>query len=70
METCLIGSGVGRGMGVLDGGRDRRREGAVLEVNVRHLIINQRGLCGLVVFCREGWRVATRLFPNYIGISC
>ena len=27
-------SGVGRGMGALDGGSDRRREGAVLGVNV------------------------------------
>ena len=27
-------SGVGRGMGVLDGGGDRRREGTVLGVNL------------------------------------
>jgi len=29
-------SGIGRGMGVLDGGGDRLREGAVLRVNVAH----------------------------------
>jgi len=32
-------SGVGRGMGVLDGGDDRRREGAVLGVNLGHPIL-------------------------------
>jgi len=32
-------SGVGRGMGVLDGGGDRRREGAVLGVNVGRPIV-------------------------------
>jgi len=30
---------VGRGMDVLDGGVDRRREGAVLGVNVGHPIV-------------------------------
>jgi len=30
---------VGRGMGVLDEGGDRRREGAVLAVNVGHSIV-------------------------------
>ena len=35
MDPDAVGmvSGVGRGMGVLDGGRDRRREGAVLGMN-------------------------------------
>ena len=48
-------SGVGRGMGVLDEGRDRRREGAVLGVNLGHpcIVINED--------------FATRLFPNYFG---
>jgi len=32
-------SGVGRGMGVLDGGGNRRREEAVLGVNVGHPIV-------------------------------
>ena len=32
-------SGVGRGMGVLDAGGDRRREEAVLGVNVWHPIV-------------------------------
>ena len=34
-------SGVGRRMGVSDGSGDRRREGAVLEVNVGHLIVTK-----------------------------
>jgi len=32
-------SGVGLGMGVLDFGRDRRREGVVLRVNLGHPIV-------------------------------
>ena len=32
-------SGVGQGMGVLDGGSDCQRERAVLEINVGHLIV-------------------------------
>jgi len=32
-------SGVGRGMGALDGGGDCRREGTILEINVGHLIV-------------------------------
>jgi len=32
-------SGVGRGRGILDGSGDRRREGAVLGVNVGHSIV-------------------------------
>jgi len=32
-------SAVGRGMGVLDGGGDRRREAAVLGINVGHPIV-------------------------------
>jgi len=46
-------SGVGRGMGVLDGGSDCQREGAVLEVNLGHPIVT------------NGDGVA--LFPNYLG---
>jgi len=33
-------SGVGREMGVLDGGGDRRREGAVLGVNLGRSIVS------------------------------
>jgi len=33
-DAVLMVSGVGRVMGVLDGGGDRRREGAVLGVNL------------------------------------
>jgi len=33
-------SGVGRGMGVLDGDGDHRREVAVLRVSLGHLIVN------------------------------
>jgi len=46
-------NGVGRRMGVLDGGGDRRREGAVLGVNgASH--------CNRCDF-------ATQLFPDYFG---
>ena len=37
--------GMGRGMGVLDGSGDRRREGAVLVVNVGHPIVSNGILC-------------------------
>jgi len=50
-------SGVGRGMGVLDGGDDRRREWAVLEVNLGRPIVTNGDF-------------ATQLFLNYFGISC
>ena len=45
---------VGRGTGVLDGSSYRRREGAVLGVNLEHPIVTNRDF-------------ATRLFPNYFG---
>jgi len=48
-------NGVGRGMGVLDGGGDHRREGAVLGVNVGRPIVNTKD-CGVVILCREGRR--------------
>ena len=38
-------SGVGRGMGVLDGNGDHRREGAVLNVNAGRPIVNNAILC-------------------------
>jgi len=38
-------SGVGRGMGILDGSGDRRRRGAVLGVNVGHPIATNGILC-------------------------
>jgi len=44
--------GVGRGMGVLDGGGDRRREGAVLGVNLGRPIVTNGSF-------------ATQLFSNY-----
>jgi len=47
-------NGVGRSTGVLDGGRDRRREGAVLRVNLGRLIVTNGDF-------------ATRLFPNHFG---
>jgi len=37
-------SGVGRAMGVLDWGGDRRREGTVLGVNVGHPIVTNGDL--------------------------
>ena len=53
-------SGVGRGMGVLDGGGDRRRGMGSFGVNMGHPI---------PIVTNAGF-VAKRLFPNYIGISC
>jgi len=51
-------SGVGRGMGVLDGVADRRREGTVLVVNLGRPIITNGAF-------------ATRLFSNYFeDFSC
>jgi len=47
-------SGVGRGMGVLDGGGDRLRERAVLWVNLGRFVVTNEDF-------------ATRLFPNYFG---
>ena len=47
-------SGVGRGMGVLDWGGDRRREGTVFWVNLGRPIVTNGDF-------------ATRLFPNYFG---
>ena len=38
-------SWVGRGMGVLDGGGDRRREGVVLGVNLGRPVVIPMGLC-------------------------
>jgi len=55
----VVSDGVGRGMGVLDGGGDRRSRRAVWgrEYVVRPIVT-------------IGNFVATRLFPNYFGISC
>jgi len=41
-------SGIGRGMGVLDGSGDRRREGAVLGVNLWRPIVTKLLSGGLV----------------------
>ena len=48
-------SGVGRGMGVLDGTGDRRKGSCSLRVKV---------------VTNGDFGVATWLFPNYSGISC
>jgi len=49
-------SGVGRGMGILDGDGDRRRERGSFGSKCGPSHCNQRGLCGVVILCREGWR--------------
>jgi len=56
-------SGVSRGMGVLDGAGDRRREWAVLGVNVGHPIVTS-GILWRSPSYSQQWGVATRLFPN------
>ena len=62
-------SGVGRRMGVLDCGGDRRREGAVLGVKVGHPIVTNRDIVRPRYSLPRG--VAMRLFPNIFGgISC
>jgi len=47
-------SGIGRGMGVFDGGGDRRREGAVLGVNVGHPRVTTGDF--VAELFSEGWR--------------
>jgi len=58
-------SEVGREMGILDKGGDRRGEGAVFEVNSGRPICNQRGLCCIVA--RE-----RRALPKLLwgGLGC
>jgi len=51
----LMVSGVGRGMGVLDGAGDRRREKGSIEVKCGASHCNQWGLRSVVILCREGW---------------
>jgi len=48
-------SRVGRGIGELNGGGDRRRDWAVLGVNVEHPNVSNEDCC-IVILCREGWR--------------
>ena len=55
-------SGVGRGIGVLDGSGDRRREGVVLGVNLESPIVTDRDF---VALCHSD-----ALFPNYFGKTC
>jgi len=47
-------SGVGRGMGVLNGGGCRRMDGSSSGVNVGHPIVTNWD-CGVVILCRKGW---------------
>jgi len=55
LDAVMVVSGVGRGMGVLNGVEIVEGEGAVLGVNVGHLIVTS-GDCGVVILSREGWR--------------
>jgi len=61
MPSELV-SGFGRGMGVLDGGGDRRRGrgsfGGKCGASHRNY---QWELCCVVIFCREGWRRGSSL---------
>jgi len=52
-----IVSGIGRGMGILDGGGYLRREGAVMGLNLGRPIVTNGDF-------------ATWLFPNYFGRTC
>jgi len=60
-------SGVGRRMGVLDGGGDRRRGSGRIGINVGHPIVTNGDF---VAYLFSTVRVATQLFPNYFVISC
>jgi len=59
-------SGVGRGMGVLDGVEIVVGKGAVLGVNVGHAVVINGNFAALLF---SAVRLA-RLFPNDFGISC
>ena len=50
-----MASGVGRGMGVLDRG-ERQEGGGSFGGKCGAFQCNQRGLCGVVILCHEGWR--------------
>jgi len=54
-------SGVGRGMGVLDRGGDRRKEGAVFGLNVGHSIVAQ-----LFFFMRGGDAALPKLLWDFL----
>ena len=47
-------SGVGRGMGVLDVGGDRRSGRGNFEGECGASHCNQRGLCDIVILCHDG----------------
>jgi len=49
-------SGVSRGMGVLDGGGDRRRGRGSFGDKFGASHSNQWELCGVIVSCCDGWR--------------
>jgi len=53
---CGMVSGVGRGMGVLDEGGDRRSKRGRCGVNLGRPIVTSGN-------------IATRLFPNYFGLD-
>jgi len=42
--------------GVLDEGEDHRKGRGSFGGNCRASYRNHRGLCGVVILCREGWR--------------
>jgi len=49
-------SGVGRGMGILDMGGDRRRGRGIFGGKCEASHCNRCRLCCVVILCREGWR--------------
>ena len=59
-------NGVGRRMGVLDGGGNRRREGTVSGFNVGYPIITNGDFVALFSAVRGGDAAP----PNYFEISC
>jgi len=61
MPFGVVSDGVGRKMGVLDGGGDHRRESGSFRSKREAFRCNYKILCV---------RAATRLSPNYFGIFC
>ena len=63
-------SRISRGIGVLDRGGDRRKEGAVLGVNVhRTSHCNQRELCGVFSAVRGGDAALPKLLWDFLLLS-
>ena len=64
LDAVWVVSGVGRGMGVLDGASDHRREGAVLGMNLGHPIVTSGILLHSCVEAREPIELSFRVLSG------